>query len=92
MALPTAVSTAASLAGAARGLHWSPLWWAYQDLPAKLQFAISNINALISNVIVMQSALISAANSGVSLSALSSLASTGTSFTSYVTLSNFTTT
>ena len=82
--MPTYASTAATLAGAFR-LHRMFRPWAEQDGSAKMQFLISQVNALISNVRDLQSATSAANASGVTFSSLSGLA-----FVTYSAISNFT--
>lgn len=80
------VSTAATLAGAARLLRmFRP--WAEQDGPAKMQFLISQVNALISTVNILTNAAVSANVSAATFSALS-----GVTFTTFSSISNFSTT
>lgn len=83
MALPTFASTAATLAGAI-SLRTMFRPWAQQDGSAKMQFLISQVNALISNMIVVQSGAIAANTSGGTFSSVS-----GYTFITYSTISNF---
>ena len=83
MALPTFASTAATLAGAI-SLRTMFRPWAQQDGSAKMQFLISQVNALISTVAILQGAAVSANVSGATFSALS-----GLTFTTFSSISNF---
>ncbi len=82
--MPNYFTTSATLAGAVRLVRmFRP--WAEQDGAAKMQFLISQVNALISNVRDLQSAASAANASGATFSSLSGLA-----FVTYSNISNFT--
>lgn len=82
--MPNYFTTSATLAGAVRLVRmFRP--WAEQDGSAKMQFLISQVNALISNNRDIQSALSAANASAITFSSLSGLA-----FITYSTISNFT--
>ena len=87
MALPQAVSTTSVLAGAFRLNQGLSIAVAYEDLGGKLALMISTMNALVSAVNIIQSAIVSANVSGVTFSAFSS---TSAGLTSYSIASNFT--
>ena len=86
MALPQYFTTSATLAGAIRLVRmFRP--WAEQDGAGKMQFLISQVNALISNNRDIQSALSAAIASGATFSSLS-----GVTFITYSNITNFTST
>lgn len=86
MALPAYFTTSATLAGAISLVRmFRP--WAQQDGAAKMQFLISQVNALISNTRDIQSALSAANASAITFSSLS-----GVAFVTYSTISNFSST
>jgi hypothetical protein len=84
--MPNYFSTTATLAGATRLIRmFRP--WAEQDGAGKMQGLISQVNALISTVTVLQNAAVSANVSATTFSALS-----GLTFTTLSSLSNFSST
>jgi hypothetical protein len=78
-----AFSSIGNLPGALR-INYAFPTAAQEDLGGRLQLVLSNMAAMISNLTVMQSALLSANASAVTLSSLS-----GVTFTTYQTNSNF---
>ena len=83
MALPQAFSSTATLAGA-RDVNYVHLAFGQEDVGGKLQRIISNVTAMASNLLVLQSAALSANVSGATFSALS-----GVTFTLTTAVSNF---
>ena len=84
--MPTYFTTSATLAGAARlARMFRP--WAEQDGSAKMQFLISQVNALLSTVTILQNAAVSANVSGATFSSIS-----GVTFTTFSAISNFSST
>lgn len=85
--MPALLSSITSLAGARRLNNMLGLV-AYEDPGGKLAIALSAINALVSNLTIIQSALVSANVSAVTFSALS-----GVTFATYpAAISNFSST
>lgn len=85
--MPALLSSITSLAGARRLNNMLGLV-AYEDPGGKLALALSAINALVSNMTIIQSALVSANASALTFSAFS-----GLTFTTYPGLiSNFSST
>lgn len=90
------VSSTSPLTGA-REVNYTNMVYGYEDVGGKIAFAISAINALVSAVSTLNTAvsainvaLISAAGSGVSLSAFSTAPTTTLALTSFTgVFSNF---
>ena len=79
------ISSTSTLPGAARFNFEQGVYGAYEDVGGKLAFLISGLNALVSNMTIVQSALVSANVSAVTFSSLS-----GVTFTTYpAAISNF---
>lgn len=83
MALPQAFSSTATLQGA-REVNYTHLAFAQGDVGGKLQALISTVTALASNLLIIQSAVLSANVSAVTFSSLS-----GVTFTVTTAISNF---
>ena len=91
------VSSTSPLTGAREVNMGSPLAFAYEDLGGKLAFCLSAINALVSSVSTLNvavsainAALVSAANSALTLSAFSATPTSTLLLGSYTgTFSNF---
>lgn len=81
--MPYAFSSTATRAGA-RDVNNSLMANAQEDVGGKMQLLISTVMTLASNLVLIQSALLSANASAVTLSSLS-----GVTFGTTVTISNF---